>query len=152
MTKNRILAGLCAATALTLAPQAVAAQDSTDAAAAAEQPLTIEPQVRTRDMTGTFGGQRVSYRATIAETVVKADDGKVAGQQFIDSLKLVSHVANVGSAQSLAIHPASTTHSQLSAEQQAAAGVKPEMVRLSVGIETGDDILADLEQAFKSVA
>ena len=76
MTKNRILAGLCAATALTLAPQAVAAQDSTDAAAAAEQPLTIEPQVRTRDMTGTFGGQRVSYRATIAETVLKADDGK----------------------------------------------------------------------------
>ena len=76
MTKNRILAGLCAATALTLAPQAVAAQDSTDAAAAAEQTLTIEPQVRTRDMTGTFGGQRVSYRATIAETVLKADDGK----------------------------------------------------------------------------
>ena len=76
MTKNRILAGLCAATALTLAPQAVAAQDSTDAAAAAEKPLTIEPQVRTRDMTGTFGGQRVSYRATIAETVLKADDGK----------------------------------------------------------------------------
>jgi len=76
VTKNRILAGLCAATALTLAPQAVAAQDSTDAAAAAEQTLTIEPQVRTRDMTGTFGGQRVSYRATIAETVLKADDGK----------------------------------------------------------------------------
>ena len=76
MTKNRILAGLCAATALALAPQAVAAQDSTDAAAAAEQTLTIEPQVRTRDMTGTFGGQRVSYRATIAETVLKADDGK----------------------------------------------------------------------------
>ena len=83
---------------------------------------------------------------------IKPDDGQAAGQQVIDSLKRVSHVANVGSAQSLAIHPASTTHSQLSAEQQAAAGVKPEMVRLSVGIETGDDILADLEQAFKSVA
>ena len=83
---------------------------------------------------------------------IKADDGTVAGQQFIDSLKLVSHVANVGSAQSLAIHPASTTHSQLNPEQQAAAGVKPEMVRLSVGIETSDDILADLDQAFKNVA
>ena len=83
---------------------------------------------------------------------IKADDGKVAGQQFIDSLKLVAHVANVGAAQTLAIHPSSTTHSQLNAEAQAAAGVKPEMVRLSVGIETGDDIIADLEQALSQVS
>ncbi|NQX01285.1 PLP-dependent transferase, partial [bacterium] len=66
---------------------------------------------------------------------------------FIDSLKLFKHLANVGDAKSLAIHPATTTHSQLSQEQLLAAGIPPELVRLSVGIEHIDDILADLDQA-----
>lgn len=74
--------------------------------------------------------------------------GNEAGKKFIESLKLFSHLANVGDAKSLAIHPATTTHSQLTAEQQAAGGITPELVRLSVGIEHIDDILADLDQAF----
>lgn len=73
--------------------------------------------------------------------------GMEAGSRFIDSLKLFSHLANVGDAKSLAIHPATTTHSQLNEEQQRAAGISPELVRLSIGIEHIDDIQADLEQA-----
>ena len=76
--------------------------------------------------------------------------GKEAGRRFIDSLKLFSHLANVGDAKSLAIHPATTTHSQLNEEQQRAGGITPELVRLSVGIEHIDDILADLDQALKA--
>jgi len=77
--------------------------------------------------------------------------GKENGAKFIDSLKLVSHLANVGDAKTLAIHPASTTHEQLSDEERSAAGVLPNMVRISVGIEHLDDIKADFEQAFESV-
>jgi O-acetylhomoserine (thiol)-lyase len=73
--------------------------------------------------------------------------GREAGRRFIDSLKLLYHVANIGDARSLAIHPASTTHSQLSVEEQLATGVSDGYVRLSVGIEHIDDILADLSQA-----
>ena len=73
--------------------------------------------------------------------------GIESGKKFIDSLELLYHVANIGDARSLAIHPSSTTHSQLSEEQQIAAGVTPGYVRLSVGIEHIDDILADLSQA-----
>ena len=73
--------------------------------------------------------------------------GVESGKKFIDSLELLYHVANIGDARSLAIHPSSTTHSQLSEEQQIAAGVTPGYVRLSVGIEHIDDILADLSQA-----
>ena len=73
--------------------------------------------------------------------------GAEAGARFIDALKLFYHVANIGDARSLAIHPATTTHSQLSPEEQAATGVTPGYVRLSVGIEHIDDILADLTQA-----
>jgi O-acetylhomoserine (thiol)-lyase len=73
--------------------------------------------------------------------------GLQAGRKFIDRLQLFSHLANVGDARSLAIHPASTTHSQLSPEQQRSAGVTPDFVRLSVGIENIEDILWDLEQA-----
>jgi len=73
--------------------------------------------------------------------------GASAGTKFIDSLKLFKHLANVGDAKSLAIHPATTTHSQLSQEQLLAAGIPPELIRLSVGIEHIDDILADLDQA-----
>jgi O-acetylhomoserine (thiol)-lyase len=76
--------------------------------------------------------------------------GREAGQRFIDSLQLFYHVANIGDARSLAIHPASTTHSQLSAEDQLASGVSDGYVRLSVGIEHIDDILADLEQALEA--
>jgi O-acetylhomoserine (thiol)-lyase len=73
--------------------------------------------------------------------------GLEAGRRFIEKLKLFSHLANVGDAKSLAIHPASTTHSQLSPEQQASAGVTPDFVRLSIGLEDIDDILWDLDQA-----
>jgi O-acetylhomoserine (thiol)-lyase len=73
--------------------------------------------------------------------------GADAGRRFIDALKMVYHVANIGDARTLAIHPASTTHSQLDAEEQAATGVTPGYVRLSIGIEHIDDILADLSQA-----
>src|SRR6202789_4495172 len=73
--------------------------------------------------------------------------GREAGRKFIDSLKLLYHVANIGDARSLAIHPASTTHQQLTPQEQLAAGVTPGYVRLSVGIEHPDDILADLTQA-----
>ncbi len=78
--------------------------------------------------------------------------GNAAGRKFIESLKLFSHLANVGDAKSLAIHPATTTHSQLNEEQQKAAGITPDLVRLSVGLEHIDDILADLEQALKACA
>ncbi|MBX3748469.1 MAG: O-acetylhomoserine aminocarboxypropyltransferase/cysteine synthase [Opitutaceae bacterium] len=73
--------------------------------------------------------------------------GFEAGRKFIESLKLFSHLANIGDAKSLAIHPASTTHSQLSAAEQAASGVKPDYIRLSLGIEDFADLQADLEQA-----
>jgi O-acetylhomoserine (thiol)-lyase len=78
------------------------------------------------------------------------DGGAAAGRRFIDSLKLLSHVANVGDAKSLAIHPATTTHQQLSPEEQAATGVTPDYVRLSVGLEHVEDIWADVEQALKT--
>jgi O-acetylhomoserine (thiol)-lyase len=73
--------------------------------------------------------------------------GYDAGKKFVDNLKLLSHLANVGDARSLVIHPASTTHQQLTAEQQASAGVTPDMVRLSIGLEDIEDILWDLDQA-----
>ena len=74
-----------------------------------------------------------------------------AGKKFVDSLQLFSHLANVGDAKSLVIHPSSTTHSQLSETQQRAGGLTPDLVRLSVGIEHIDDIIADLEYAFSKV-
>jgi O-acetylhomoserine (thiol)-lyase len=73
--------------------------------------------------------------------------GAAAGRAFIDRLQLFSHLANIGDAKSLAIHPASTTHQQLTVEEQGLTGVTPDFVRLSVGIEAIEDILADLEQA-----
>jgi len=76
--------------------------------------------------------------------------GAAAGAKFIDSLRLFKHLANVGDAKSLAIHPATTTHSQLNETQLLAAGIPPELIRLSVGIEHIDDILADLDQAIAS--
>lgn len=77
--------------------------------------------------------------------------GYEAAKKFVDSLKLFSHLANVGDSRSLVIQPAATTHQQLSAEQQAAAGVTPDMVRLSVGTEDLEDILWDIDQAFAAI-
>ena len=77
--------------------------------------------------------------------------GMAAGRRFIENLKLFSHLANIGDARSLAIHPASTTHQQLSEEEQVQAGVTPDFVRLSIGIESIEDILADLEAALAHV-
>jgi O-acetylhomoserine (thiol)-lyase len=74
--------------------------------------------------------------------------GVESGKKFINALKLVSHLANVGDAKTLAIHPASTTHEQLSDEERAKSGVLPNMIRISVGIEHIEDIKADFEQAF----
>eukprot|EP00937_MAST-01D_sp_MAST-1D-sp2_P005928 g5928.t1 len=78
---------------------------------------------------------------------VKGECGRRAGGRFIEALSMVSHVANVGDAKSLAIHPASTTHSQLDDAAQLACGISPDLVRLSVGIEHADDIMRDLDQA-----
>ncbi len=77
--------------------------------------------------------------------------GAQAGKKFIESLELVSHLANVGDAKTLAIHPATTTHQQLSPEEQLATGVTPDFIRLSIGIENIDDIIADIEQALDKV-
>ena len=79
-----------------------------------------------------------------------AKGGREAGAKFIDSLRLFSHVANLGDAKSLAIHPASTTHSQLTEEEQKAAGVSPDFIRLSIGLEDIEDILWDLDQALNN--
>ena len=90
-----------------------------------------------------FGGK--GYGSVLAFDIV---GGKEAGQKFVGGLKLHSHVANIGDVRSLVIHPASTTHSQLTEEEQASTGVRPGLVRLSVGLEAIDDILADLELGF----
>ena len=75
---------------------------------------------------------------------------RAAGAKFIEALQLFSHLANVGDAKSLAIHPATTTHSQLNEEQQMSGGISPDLVRLSIGLENIDDILADLDQALEA--
>jgi O-acetylhomoserine (thiol)-lyase len=77
--------------------------------------------------------------------------GMEAGKKFIESLTLFSHLANVGDAKSLALHPSSTSHSQLTEEQQKSGGLTPDLIRLSIGIEQIDDIIEDLEQAFARV-
>ena len=78
--------------------------------------------------------------------------GLAAGVKFIEAAQFMSHLANIGDTRTLIIHPASTTHRQLDDAQQVAAGVLPDMVRVSVGIEHIDDILADLDQALKASA
>ncbi len=79
--------------------------------------------------------------------VVDVKGGREAGRVFIESLDLASHLANIGDAKTLVIHPASTTHRQMNEEQQRRAGVTPDMIRMSVGIESVDDILWDIDQA-----
>jgi O-acetylhomoserine (thiol)-lyase len=81
----------------------------------------------------------------------KVKGGKIAADALVDNLKLISHLANVGDAKTLIIHPASTTHEQLSVAEQKSAGVEPGLLRVSVGIEHIDDIKADLQQAFEKV-
>jgi O-acetylhomoserine (thiol)-lyase len=78
--------------------------------------------------------------------------GAKAGEKFIDAATFMSHLANIGDAKTLVIHPASTTHRQMSEEEQIKAGVTPDMVRISVGIETLDDILWDIDQALYAAA
>ena len=76
--------------------------------------------------------------------------GREAGRKFIESVELASHLANVGDAKTLVIHPASTTHQQMSAEDLSAAGIGEDLVRVSVGLEDPDDICADLDRALKA--
>jgi O-acetylhomoserine (thiol)-lyase len=83
---------------------------------------------------------------------IRADDPAKAGERFIDACEFLSHLANIGDAKTLVIHPASTTHRQLSDEELKRAGVGPDMIRLSVGIEEVDDILWDLDQALRKAA
>ena len=94
--------------------------------------------------------QKYFTRGFGAMVVFGIKGGEQAGRSFIEGLELFSHLANVGDARSLAIHPTSTTHAQLTTEQQAAGGITPELVRLSIGVEHIDDILLDLEQALKA--
>ena len=93
-------------------------------------------------------GRKYAPRGTGGVLAFEIAGGVEAGQRFVEGLVLHSHVANIGDVRSLVIHPASTTHSQLTAEEQQAAGVTPGLVRLSVGLEHIDDILADLEAGF----
>jgi O-acetylhomoserine (thiol)-lyase len=99
------------------------------------------------DRTRVYGGGK-GYGSIIAFEI---DGGVDAGKKFVEGLTLHSHVANIGDARSLVIHPASTTHSQLSADEQLATGVTPGQVRLSVGLESIADILADLDAGFAAV-
>ncbi len=94
--------------------------------------------------------QKYAPVGTGAVLSFEIDGGIEAGRRFVEGLELHSHVANIGDVRSLVIHPASTTHSQLTPEEQAAAGVTPGLVRLAVGIENIDDILADLEAGFRA--
>ena len=77
--------------------------------------------------------------------------GLEAGKKFIDSLKLISHLANIGDAKTLAIHPASTTHQQLSEEDKLATGVTPDFIRLSIGLEDPADIINEIDNVLKSI-
>jgi O-acetylhomoserine (thiol)-lyase len=95
-------------------------------------------------------GRKYGPRGTGAVVGFTIKGGPDAGKRFVDGLELHSHVANIGDVRSLVIHPASTTHAQLSPEQQLAAGVSPALVRLSVGLENISDILADLEAGFRA--
>lgn len=94
--------------------------------------------------------EKYAPKGTGAVLSFEIDGGIEAGKRFVEALELHSHVANIGDVRSLVIHPASTTHSQLSPEEQLAAGVTPGLIRLAVGIEGIDDILADLDAGFRA--
>ena len=95
-------------------------------------------------------GRKYAPKGAGAVLAFEIDGGRQAGQRFVDALELHSHVANIGDVRSLVIHPASTTHSQLSDAEQLASGVTPGLVRLAVGLEHIDDILADLDAGFRA--
>ena len=95
--------------------------------------------------------QKYSPKGAGAVFTFGVEGGYDAGVKLVNSVKLLSHLANVGDTRSLIIHPASTTHRQLSEDQQKAAGAGPDVVRLSVGIERVDDLMADLERALDAV-
>ncbi|GAA1409587.1 bifunctional o-acetylhomoserine/o-acetylserine sulfhydrylase [Glutamicibacter uratoxydans] len=97
-------------------------------------------------------GKKYSPKGAGSIIAFELSGGAEAGKAFVSALQLHSHVANLGDVRSLVIHPASTTHAQLSEEERLAAGVRPGLVRLSVGLENIDDILADLELGFQAVA
>ncbi len=97
-------------------------------------------EISTRQFTNGYGGM----------VIFGVKGGTKGGSEFINKLKLISHLANVGDAKTLAIHPASTTHSQLTEKDQASGGITPDMIRLSVGIEDIDDIIDDIDQALGS--
>jgi O-acetylhomoserine (thiol)-lyase len=96
-------------------------------------------------------GRKYAPLGTSGILAFEIQGGVEAGKRFVEALKLHSHVANIGDVRSLVIHPASTTHSQLSAEEQRASGVTPGLVRLSVGLENLQDILNDLELGFAAL-
>ncbi|MGN6611425.1 MAG: bifunctional o-acetylhomoserine/o-acetylserine sulfhydrylase [Angustibacter sp.] len=95
-------------------------------------------------------GRKYAPQGVGAVLAFEIKGGAAAGQRFVEALELHSHVANIGDVRSLVIHPASTTHSQLSEDEQRASGVTPGLVRLAVGLEHIDDILADLEAGFRA--
>jgi O-acetylhomoserine (thiol)-lyase len=102
------------------------------------------PDSRWHDRAQKYGGGRGA--GSVPAFIIEG--GAEAGRRFVEALELHSHVANIGDVRSLAIHPATTTHSKLTETEQLATGVDPGLVRLSVGLETIDDILADLDKGF----
>ncbi len=123
-------------------------------AQAIAQWLVKHPQVKSVNYAGLptspwyAAGQKYAPKGAGAIVSFEIEGGVEAGSKFVDNLNLFSHVANIGDVRSLVIHPASTTHSQLSPEQQLTTGVTPGLVRLSVGLETLADLIADLETGF----
>jgi O-acetylhomoserine (thiol)-lyase len=117
--------------------------------------LEKHPQVRSVNYAGLpsspwyEAGQKYAPKGAGAIVSFEIEGGVAAGSKFVESLKLFSHVANIGDVRSLVIHPASTTHSQLTPEQQATTGVTPGLVRLSVGLESVPDLINDLELGFR---
>jgi len=131
-------------------------QRHVDNAKAVAEWLSKHPQVESVNYAGLTtspwyaAGQKYAPKGPGAIVSFEIKGGVAAGSKFVESLNLFSHVANIGDVRSLVIHPASTTHSQLTPEQQVTAGVTPGLVRLSVGLESIADIIADLETGFAS--
>jgi O-acetylhomoserine (thiol)-lyase len=131
-------------------------QRHVDNAKAVAEWLSKHPQVERVNYAGLTtspwyaAGQKYAPKGPGAIVSFEIKGGVAAGSKFVESLNLFSHVANIGDVRSLVIHPASTTHSQLTPEQQVTAGVTPGLVRLSVGLESIEDIIADLESGFAS--
>ena len=131
-------------------------QRHVDNAKAVAEWLSKHPQVESVNYAGLTtspwyaAGQKYAPKGPGAIVSFEIKGGVASGSKFVESLNLFSHVANIGDVRSLVIHPASTTHSQLTPEQQVTAGVTPGLVRLSVGLESIEDIIADLETGFAS--